>query len=175
MAGMAALEIAIRTAAALLFLESALGKIGDWRAFEGVVANYRLVPGWAEAPIAWALPPVEGAVAILLLTGLLAPWGALAAAGLLTVFAIAMGINVLRGRAAIDCGCGRAGLRQPLSWGRVARNLAFAALLIGAALIAGPAGLADWGLGLAAGAALFLIDYGLGYLAALSPGRRVPG
>ncbi|WP_374574447.1 MauE/DoxX family redox-associated membrane protein [Phenylobacterium sp.] len=166
---LAALEIAIRTAAALLFLESAFGKFADWRAFEGVVANYRLLPDWAELPVARLLPPVEAAIGALLLAGLLAPWPALAAAGLLAVFAGAMGINVARGRAEIDCGCGRRGLRQPLGWGRVGRNLVLAALLLAAAAGRGGGGFGDWAVGLVAGACLFFIDYGLGYLSALTP------
>src|SRR5690606_791824 len=51
--------------------------------------------------------------------------------GLLVVFAFAIGINVARGRKAIDCGCFRTGYKQNLSWLLVLRNV----LLAGAGLI----------------------------------------
>jgi hypothetical protein len=51
------------------------------------------------------------------------------------MFAIAIAINVARGRKAIDCGCFRTGYKQPLSWLLVARNVLLASgglVLVGA-------------------------------------------
>jgi uncharacterized membrane protein YphA (DoxX/SURF4 family) len=172
----ASLQIVLRTAVALLFAEAAVGKLSDRAGFEGVVANYQVLPSMLAAPVARLLPPVELLIAMSLLTGVLAPWPAVAAAGLLLVFAAAMGLNLARGRAAIDCGCGRAGLRQPLSWVRVTKNVIVAGLL---AIAAAPqtATFGDWALGLAAGAVLFAIDYALIYLGGLPrrDGSPAPG
>lgn len=164
----AVLQVVVRTAAALLFAEAAFGKLSDRAGFEGVVANYRLLPEPLVAPVARLLPPTEALIAVCLLTGVLAPWSAMAAAALLLVFALAMAVNLQRGRAEIDCGCGRGGPRQSLSWGRVARNLGLSSLLL---VTATPkaAGLADWSLGLAAGVVLFALDYTLAYLTSLAP------
>jgi len=170
----AVLQIVLRTAAGLLFLEAAFAKLSDRAGFEGVVANYRVLPAPLVVPVARLLPPTEVLIAVGLLAGVLAPWPATAAAGLLLVFAAAMAVNLQRGRAAIDCGCGRGGPRQPLSWGRVARNLVLAGLL----LVTAPpkaAGLADWSLGLVAGAVLFVLDYALAYLSSRAPRAAAPG
>ncbi|TAJ72466.1 MAG: methylamine utilization protein MauE [Phenylobacterium sp.] len=170
----AVLQIVLRTAAALLFLEAAIGKFADRSGFEGVVANYRVLPAPLVGPVARLLPPTEVLLAVGLLAGVLSPWPATAAAGLLLVFAAAMALNLRRGRAAIDCGCGRGGLRQPLSWSRVARNVVLAGLLV---VTAPPktAGLADWSLGLAGGGVLFLLDYTLAYLSSLAPRAAARG
>ena len=51
---------------------------------------------------------------------------AVAAAALLILFAVAMGINIRRGRRHIDCGCFQSALKQTLSWILVARNAGLA-------------------------------------------------
>ena len=166
----AAFEIALRTVAGLLFLEAAAGKLRDRAGFEGVVANYRIAPGVLAAPVAWVLPPIEIVLAVALLAGLVELVTAIAAASLLTLFAGAMAVNLARGRTAIDCGCGRAGLVQPIGWGRVARNLILAVLLLAtAAPSAASAG--AWALGLVAGLGLFVLDYALAHLNALTSRR----
>jgi hypothetical protein len=97
--------------------------------FAGALADYRVLPERAVAPVARTLPIVEvalGAGILVPLTRTFALWGL---AGLMLVYALAMGINLARGRNNIDCGCG--GATHPLSWALVARNavLAAAALL----------------------------------------------
>jgi hypothetical protein len=82
-----------------------------------------------------------------------------------------MAINLVRGRVAIDCGCGRAGLRQPIGWSRVVRNVALAALLLAAAGPSDVATVGAWALGLAAGFGLFVLDYALAHLNALTSRR----
>ncbi|MEF9603853.1 methylamine utilization protein MauE, partial [Paracoccus sp. PXZ] len=68
----------------------------------------------------------------LVMTPLAAP-AAITAAGLLLVFAAALAINVLRGRTQIDCGCFRNGLKQPVSWLLVLRNLVLTGLALAVA------------------------------------------
>jgi hypothetical protein len=101
----------------------------------GVVGNYRLLPGALIRPVAMALPVVELALAACLLavpfgTGGLALAAGLCGAALLLVFALAMAINLRRGRGFIDCGCGHAALRQPLHGLLVLRNLVLALPLL---------------------------------------------
>jgi uncharacterized membrane protein YphA (DoxX/SURF4 family) len=122
------IALAIRVLLALVFLTAAFGKIRHRLAFQGVVANYRLVPEMAVPAFALLLPLVEAAVAGALL---FAPpfWPEVSAAILLVVFAAAMAINILRGRRHIDCGCFQSALKQTLSWTLVARNAGLALLL----------------------------------------------
>lgn len=122
------IALAIRVLLALVFLSAALGKIRHRLAFQGVVANYRLVPEIAVPAFALLLPLVEATVAGALL---FAPpaWPEVSAALLLMLFAAAMAINILRGRRHIDCGCFHSALKQTLRWTLVARNAGLALLL----------------------------------------------
>ena len=58
-------------------------------------------------------------------------WAILAIAVLLLVYTLAIGINLLRGRRDIDCGCGGPARRQTLSGWLVARNLVLMVLGLG--------------------------------------------
>lgn len=117
-----------RVCVGLVFLLAATQKAQQWRLLSGVIANYRLLPGWMVLPATVLLPPLEMLLAITLLVAV--PWSAPAAILLLLLFAGAMAINIRRGRTHIDCGCGRDFLAQKLDWPLVARNLVLAALLL---------------------------------------------
>lgn len=113
----------------LVFLSAAIGKMRSWPQFHGVVANYRLLPEWLIVPVAYGLPPVEavvGAALLLHVPSAVPQWAAIA---LLVSFAVAMAINLRRGRHDIDCGCFQSTLRQHLSGTLVARNLVMAGSL----------------------------------------------
>jgi len=126
--------IFLRVFLALLFAGAAYSKLRHQEEFFGVVRNFRLMPEALAAPFAAVLPWVELAVAVGLLVDPAVPYAAAAASGLLLLFALAIAINVARGRKAIDCGCFRNGYRQPLSWLLVLRN---GALSVGALMLAG--------------------------------------
>lgn len=119
--------IFLRSFLALLFAGAAYSKLRHQEEFFGVVRNFRLMPEWLASPFAAVLPWVELAVAIGLLFDPAVPYAAAAASGLLLLFALAIAINVARGRKAIDCGCFRTGYKQPLSWLLVGRNAVLAA------------------------------------------------
>jgi uncharacterized membrane protein YphA (DoxX/SURF4 family) len=162
--------VAVRTALALVFLSAALGKMRHWTEFQGVIANYRLLPERLIAPVAYLLPPAETLLAVLLAVGLAAAWACAAAAVLLLVFAVAMSINVRRGRRFIDCGCFQSALKQTLSWRLVGRNLGLAALAMGAALVPPERGLAWETLdAMIAGATLFVLLQALNLLWSIVP------
>jgi hypothetical protein len=159
----------------IVFVEAGLAKLRHRDLVPGVVANYRLLPMAAVAPVAAMLPIVELTLGLGLIASVFAG-GALRligvpAAVLFVVFAGAMAINIRRGRRAIDCGCGRSQLRQPLRWGLVLRNLVLAALVAVHAwpLAAGQTVAAiDIALALVAGAAVFLMFLVFNALAALA-------
>jgi uncharacterized membrane protein (Fun14 family) len=101
---------------------------------------------------------LEGIVVLSFLTGYALARIACLAAMLLGLFALAMAINVGRGRTEIDCGCFRDTLRQRISYASVLRNLLLAAVASLPALAA-PASLSvmQLGNGLCAGITFFLI------------------
>ena len=148
------LATAVRVLIALVFFTAAIAKLRHWSVFEGVVGNYRLLPSMAVRPIAWLLPPAELLVGLGVLLN--APHALLVAGVLLGLFALAMAVNISRGRSHIDCGCFNSALKQPLRWSLVARNAALIVLLPagGGSPVAPPAALV---LGVLAGVSLFVI------------------
>ena len=141
--------------------------------FQGVVANYRLLPDAMVAPAAHLIPPVELLLGATLLLGLAFPGPELGAAALLLLFALAMGINLRRGRRHIDCGCFQSALKQTLSWTLVMRNVVLA-LLMGVTLLSNdaPRDLLALMNGYLAGAVLFIILQPPGILWSISPAWR---
>jgi hypothetical protein len=131
-----AADTAMRVALALLFAAAAAHKARDLAAFRAAVAGYRLLPETATGFVAAALVAAEVALAAALALGPRAP-AALAAPGLLALYAGAIAANLARGRRDIDCGCGGPALRQTLSTGLVVRNAA-----LGCAALTGLAPLA---------------------------------
>src|SRR5205085_9860185 len=113
---LAASSVAGRVCVGLVFILAATQKTRHWRVFSGVVASYRLLPRPLIRPIAALLPPTEMLLGIFLLSAQFRLFGALAATALLGLFAIAMAVNLRRGRVHIDCGCGHCFLKQTLSW-----------------------------------------------------------
>jgi hypothetical protein len=117
-------------ALALLFAGAALHKRGQPSRFRAQLAAYDLVPARGLYAVAGALPWLELATAGLLLISATRSLAGMLACGLLLSYALAIAINLLRGRRSIECGCGGSG--QTLSWSLVLRNLllvAVAALL----------------------------------------------
>lgn len=130
---------AARLVLAAVFGLAALTKLRALDEFIGVIHNYRVLPAMLVRPVAYSLPPLEVAIAVGVL---LEPTRTLAAGGaaaLLIVFALAMALNLMRGRVEIDCGCFAATLKQHISWALVGRN----GVLLGLALLAMPSALPE--------------------------------
>ncbi len=119
---------------ALVFGIAGVGKLMAWAELEGVIRNYRIAPGALAPMISRVLPPVEILVAIAVLIPATRALGGLVALTLLAVFALAMGINLVRGRTDIDCGCFRSTLRQNLSWWLLLRNAILGVFALGCLL-----------------------------------------
>jgi uncharacterized membrane protein len=161
---------------AVVFGAAALAKLKDLDMFQGVVAQYRLLPAVLVQPFVSVLPVVELGAAL----GLLLPaTRALAAAtlvGLLVLFGTAMAINLARGRSDIDCGCFIGVHKQRISWALVVRNLALVGF--GVMLLVEdtgrPLATLDWVTIGAAAASLLLLYEAIGRLFGLAP-RPVRG
>ena len=161
----AVLSVAGRVCVGLVFVLAAVQKARHWKILPGVIANYRLLPRATVTSASALLPPVEMIVGLLLLSALLMSWAQACAVALLALFAVAMAVNIARGRADIDCGCGQSFLKQTLRWTLVARNAALALLLLPS--LSSPA--AATPSGIAAGLAFFLLYLVLNTIAALPP------
>jgi uncharacterized membrane protein YphA (DoxX/SURF4 family) len=122
--------IASRVMGALVFGMAVLGKLHHRDEFVGLVANYRLVPEPLVPVVAWLVVALETVVVLSLATGVRLAAGAGLAVILLSGFALAMTINLARGRQEIDCGCFQSALRQRLSVPLIARNLVLTAAIL---------------------------------------------
>ena len=166
------LALALRVLVALVFLTAAFGKVRHRLVFQGVVANYRLLPELAVPWFALVLPPAEIATAAALLF-VPSSWPGGCAAALLILFAVAMAINILRGRRHIDCGCFQSALKQTLSWILVARNVGLALFLAVPAMVPegslSPAGAAE---ALLTGTVLFVLLQSMNVLWSVVPAWR---
>jgi Methylamine utilisation protein MauE len=150
-------SVAGRVCVGLVFLLAAIQKVQHWRILTGVIANYRLLPRAGVGLASALLPPLEMLVGVLLLSAMAGAWPALAAIVLLALFAAAMAINLRRGRAHIDCGCGQSFLKQTLRWTLVARNGVLAVLLLPSLAVSGPMTMSAALTGAGAGLAFFLL------------------
>jgi len=129
-----ALGCLIVAAAALLFAGASLHKARRIRRFTQIFAAYRVLPdAWAQR-LAWLVPCIEGTIAVAVAWPATRRAALLAGVAALLVYAAAIGVNLLRGRSDLDCGCGAARERRRIAAWMVWRNLALAAAL-GVALL----------------------------------------
>ncbi|MEM7020922.1 MAG: MauE/DoxX family redox-associated membrane protein [Pseudomonadota bacterium] len=118
-----------------IFLSAAWHKWRDLETFRETLANYQLLPT-ALLPIAAVLVPLAELVAGFgLLIPFAYPFAAVIATALMLMYLSAIGINLLRGRRRIDCGCGGPNQKQYLSEWLLLRNVI---LLLCAALLIWP-------------------------------------
>ncbi|MEI7446927.1 MAG: MauE/DoxX family redox-associated membrane protein [Burkholderiales bacterium] len=116
----------VTAALVVLWGHAAVVKLRDRERLEGVVAGYRLLPAALAPTVSRVLPAVELALAAGLVGSATRGVAALASAALLAVYGAAVAINLVRGRRAIDCGCG--GRPRPIHPWLVGRNVVLAAV-----------------------------------------------
>lgn len=153
----------ISTAAALalsvIFASAASHKLRKPRWFRRQVMEYRLTPVFLTPVIGLGLPVTELLVAIGLLWTTSRPYAASVALSLIAMYALAIGINLLRGRHDMDCGCSGPAMRQPLQPALLLRNFFLGALALGALfpVLSRPLSLHDNFVMIAAGAVAVLL------------------
>lgn len=162
-----------------IFVAAAIHKLAGFRPFVGILQNYRLLPP------ALVMPLARGIVFLELLFGLAAmaaliigtQLGLAGIAALLSVYAMAMALNLVRGNDSIDCGCEGFGVgRVTISWLLVSRNAVLAAVALGATLLPQTSralGAADWIGAAGAIAALPLLYIGFAQWVTLRSSREV--
>ena len=117
-----------------LLASAATHKVRAPGRFAKQLADYQLLPAALVRPSARLIPLLELAIAFALLVPVSRGWAALSAASLLALYAAAIGINLWRGRADIDCGCAGPDQAQPLRPVLLARNSALVALALVASI-----------------------------------------
>ena len=125
-----AIDLAIRACLALLFAAAAVHKLRDLARFGATMAEYRLLPPALARPASLAVVAAELAVATALVLSPARAAGYTGAATLAALYAVAIGVNLLRGRRDLDCGCLGAGGRETISWWLVGRNLVLVAVAL---------------------------------------------
>ncbi|MDO8290453.1 MAG: MauE/DoxX family redox-associated membrane protein [Parvibaculum sp.] len=123
-------DFALRGGLALILVIAAMHKLNERATFESQLGAYDLLPDVMVHAASRAIPLCELAIALCLLVR--SENSAYLGAGLFAIYAGAIGINLLRGRRDIDCGCGTTDGHQSLHPALVVRNLLLA---IGAGLI----------------------------------------
>lgn len=131
----------LRCAFFALFASALVHKVFHFTSFQGTVATYlrgvALATGGVTLGATFAIVVGE----ILAATACVAPvvrmLRAGMIAGMLLLYAAAMGLNLLRGNALLDCGCHWGSLRQPVGYALVWRNLFMALVALALAVPAG--------------------------------------
>jgi hypothetical protein len=132
---------AFRFLLGFVFVVASIPKLAAQADFVVAVENYRLVPLRAARAVARLLPVGELLCGLSLLSGTVPPATAFITALMLAAFAVAIAMNLFRGRA-IECGCtGTAGPRQ-IGWSLVARDTALAAIAV--VVVLEPSGPSLW-------------------------------
>ncbi len=119
---------------ALLFAGAGAHKVRSFAHFAEVFAAYQVLPQALARSVAWLVPCAELAIAAALLWTPGRRAGVAAAIGVLLAYALAIAVNLRRGRLNLDCGCGPMRDRRPIAWWMVGRNLLLALGLAVAAL-----------------------------------------
>ena len=111
---------------AAVFAQACRHKLVQWRRFCASFAAYNILPATWVPIFAVLLIVLESVTVVaLVLLQIQALW---LAAGLFTVYGAGIGLNVMRGRTFIDCGCGDA--PTPVSWWLVVRNMTLVVLCV---------------------------------------------
>lgn len=163
-----AFVLCIRWVLAVVFVIAVVHKLSSPASFVATMKAYHLLPEGLSDFVAYALIATEILTAVALALNI--QWGSVAAAVLMTVYTLAILVNLLRGRRDIDCGCSGPYLRQTLSAWLVVRNLGFIALALLTSIAVGPPrtlGVLDWFTALVAAASFALIYFAANHIASV--------
>jgi uncharacterized membrane protein YphA (DoxX/SURF4 family) len=117
------LGIAVRLAAAAVWLVAGAAKLPRIEAFREAVERYDLLPAAVAAPFAYALPFLEIGLGLYLAVGLFVRGAAGVGTLLFAAFLVAQGQAWVRGLV-IDCGCFGTGVASSVGIGTMLRDLA---------------------------------------------------
>jgi len=157
--------LAVAALIAFVFAQAGLHKLLGFARHVEIVRQYRMAPEWLLPLLAPAVVVLESTVAVLVLWPDSRTSGLILAAALLLAYGLSIGLNLLRGRTSIDCGCGWGSHGQRISNWLLIRNALLAGLALAGCLPVAerPLGVIDWLLVALAGLALIAV-YAIGEL-----------
>lgn len=120
----------LRLALSALLLAAAWHKLSDSRRFATTIRAHSLLPPMAVPVFARMLPFAEIALGLMLLRPGAGTYSVIATASLLTLYTVALVVNLARGRTHIDCGCFASSEEVPIGPGIVARNVGLVAAVL---------------------------------------------
>ena len=129
-----------------VFVDASIHKWQNLEEFKSTLGNYQILPESLMGAFVYSIPVVELLCGIALLipysTHLAASFGAV----LLLMYMFAIGINLLKGRRTIDCGCGGTEQKQAISEWLILRNgiLLFFAYIVMTAVQSRELAWLDW-------------------------------
>ena len=115
---------------AMLLGVAAGHKLADRERYLAVLKNYDLMPEPLVPLAGAAVVAAEIAAVLLLVLPSVRTLGACLSVALFATYALAIAVNLLRGRTRIDCGCFGFGRHDRIAWTMVVRNLALVALAL---------------------------------------------
>lgn len=122
------LVLSARIFLGLILVAAGFSKMASLGKFAKVVLGYELMPQPLARILSKILPFIEVFLGAMLLGDLLLPWSAIGAGGVFFLFSVAVGLNLLRGRRDIPCGCFSVEQEHQLNWWMVVRNGVFVCL-----------------------------------------------
>lgn len=136
----------VSVALGVLMAGAGVAKLRAPRAAVAAIVDYGLVPPRVATLLATPLAVAE------ILAGIAIAWpgsriaGAATVLFLLSIYTLAVGSMLVRGRAGADCGCGGLVGEVPIGFGLLARNLVLCAAALASACLPAdaPHGLAQW-------------------------------
>jgi hypothetical protein len=111
---------------AMVLVVAGVAKLGYRREFSRTVQNYKVVSPQTARVIETVLPELEVIVGCLLLVRFGVVFAGTVACALFVSFAIAVGMNLARGRQRFACGCFGPSEDRPLGWSHVVQNVILA-------------------------------------------------
>lgn len=108
---------------ALVLLIAGASKLNDLHGFSQQVVMYKVLPSTLAHGVGHLLPRFEVALGAAML---FAPTVSVLAAALFIGFALAVGLNVLRGRTELRCACFGVRGARTVTWTHVLTNISFA-------------------------------------------------
>jgi hypothetical protein len=123
-----------RLLVALIFGTAVLSKVRDWAQFTAVLRDYQILPAGCVAPAATIVIVTEGFITLAIWISPLREIAVGVAISLLAAYALAIALNLWRGRREIDCGCSFGGSGEPISWILPFRNGLLASICVIAGL-----------------------------------------
>lgn len=131
-----------------LFVVGGCQKLSDLGSFQHAVGEYKVLPAGWSGPMARLISGVEVLAGLALLIPITRLPALIVIAVLLAAYTAAIALNILRGRADLDCGCAGPGQEQTINVWLLVRNavlLTMVLLSASVSAIAAP-GLLGWSL-----------------------------